>query len=72
MNFTQSIKQTPRWNTLIKQTRRRLKESQRAFGERFGVTQSAVSDWERGMTYPPADVTWWLHQLIVDVEKRRA
>lgn len=30
------------------------------FGARFNVSQAAVSDWERGISEPPAVVTWWL------------
>ena len=36
----------------IKEKRRALKENQKQFGKRFGVTQHTVSRWESGMRYP--------------------
>lgn len=60
MKLTQAVKQKPRWSTLIKQKRRQFRETQTEFGARFGVSDVAVSYWERGIYDPPADVTWWL------------
>lgn len=62
--FTEQTKKTPRWPTLIKQERRRLKESKAAFGRRFGVTGQAVGYWEDGSNDPPGHVTWWVMQQI--------
>lgn len=62
MKLTQSIKQTPRWATLVRQARNRLKLSQEDFGKLFGVSQASVSDWERGINEPSGDVTWYLYQ----------
>ena len=53
---------TPKWPELIKQKRADLSESQTVFGKRFGVSHAAVSDWERGVSEPPAAVIWWLAQ----------
>lgn len=50
----------PKWAEQIKQKREKLKESQTTFGKRWDVSHAAVSDWERGITDPPAAVIWWL------------
>lgn len=60
--LTQAEKNPPRWHTLIKQERARLKESKAAFGRRFGVTGQAVGYWESGQNTPSADVTWYLYK----------
>lgn len=36
----------------VRELRRAMRLSQRAFGERVGVRQATVSDWERGETKP--------------------
>lgn len=41
---------------LIKNKRDKLKESQGVFGQRFGKSHAAVSDWESGKSSPPSDV----------------
>lgn len=65
MKLTQGMKQTPRWGTLIKQKRRRLKETQAEFGARFGVTYVAVSLWESNKREAPYSVTWWLYKELL-------
>jgi DNA-binding transcriptional regulator YiaG len=52
----------PKWAEIIKKIRRTLRENQTQFGQRFAVSHAAVSDWERGVTDPPGEVTWWLVQ----------
>lgn len=60
----------PKWPELIYKKRKELKESQAEFGKRFDVSQAAVSDWERGISEPPAAVTWWLtEQGVANVGK---
>lgn len=70
MNFTQKMKQKPNWGLVIRKKRAKLKESQSAFGARFGVTHAAVSDWERNVNLPPGDVTWWLYQVMIKALKK--
>lgn len=53
-------KQTPRWPTLIRQERKRLKLTQKDFGFQFGVTGQAVALWETGINDPPSSVCWYL------------
>jgi DNA-binding transcriptional regulator YiaG len=62
MILTQQIKQAPRWHVLIKQQRKRLKETKVDFGKRFGVTGQAVFYWESNINEPPSSVTWYLYQ----------
>lgn len=50
----------PRWSELILNARTTLRENQTEFGKRFNVSHAAVSDWERGVTDPPAEVVWWV------------
>ena len=64
MQLTQNIKQTPRWGTLIKQQRKKLKLSKAAFGRQYGVTGQAVHYWETNQSDPPGIVTWQIYQLI--------
>ena len=40
----------------IKKERERLKMTQRELGERFSVTDKAVSKWERGLAYPDVEI----------------
>lgn len=46
---TPSMEWTPE---RVRKLRRQLRLSQRAFGDRLGVRQATVSDWERGKTAP--------------------
>lgn len=62
MIITQQMKQRPNWGKLIKKRRLQMKLSQTELGSMFGVTHAAVSDWERNVTDPPGDVTWFLYQ----------
>jgi len=58
--------QVPIWSVLIKQKRLELKESQKVFGQRWGVSHASVSDWERAVNDPPAEVLWWLMNGLQD------
>ena len=40
----------------IKKARERLKLTQRELGEKFSVTDKAVSKWERGLAYPDVEI----------------
>lgn len=60
--FTETIKQTPRWPVLIKQTRKAMKMTQAEFGSLFGVSYVAVSLWEAGKRDVPGEVCWFLYQ----------
>lgn len=44
--------QAPKWSQLLQSLREQLRESQTEFGAHFGVTKSAVSQWENGQTTP--------------------
>jgi transcriptional regulator with XRE-family HTH domain len=56
MKTQADTQEIPKWVDIIKRLRRDLDETQAQFGERFGVTQSAVAQWEAGTTAPPAAV----------------
>lgn len=57
----------PKWPEIIRQKRKNLGETQAEFGKRFKFSQVAVSDWERGVSEPPAVVTYWLYtEGVVD------
>lgn len=60
--FTQQMKQKPNWAKLICADRKKRKMTQPEYGAMFDVTYAAVSDWERGVTDPPGEVTWYLYQ----------
>lgn len=47
--------QAPKWSQLLQRLRDQLGESQTEFGARFGVTKSAVSQWENGQTSPTSE-----------------
>lgn len=57
---SQASNSTPDWAEKIKQKRKTLGESQAVFARRWNVSQVAVSDWERGVSEPPAAVLWWV------------
>jgi len=57
-------KQNPRWSTLIKQERKRLRLSQKDFGFQFGVTGQAVALWEMGVNAPPSSVCWYFFRRL--------
>lgn len=44
----------------LRKKRKELGENQETFAARFNVSQAAVSDWERGISEPPAAVILWL------------
>lgn len=72
MKFTAQDKYTPHWDTLIRQDRRRLRLSLRAYGEMFAVTPQAVAKWEKGEAQAPSIVTWMLYkQLLAKHEGRK-
>jgi DNA-binding transcriptional regulator YiaG len=50
------------WAAKIRDKRQELGETQAQFAARFGVSQVAVSDWERSAYDPPANVTWFLYR----------
>ena len=52
--------QAPIWATQIKALRLKLGETQAQFGDRFKVSQVAVSLWESGENEPPAMVFMFL------------
>jgi DNA-binding transcriptional regulator YiaG len=64
MQFTILHKQAPRWTTLIKQERTRLKLTQKDFGFQFGVTGQAVALWESGVNEPSSTVCWYLYRQL--------
>lgn len=55
----------PQWHQLLKAARTDLGESQKKFGERLGVTESAISRWEAGKRDMPSEITWWLHKGVL-------
>jgi transcriptional regulator with XRE-family HTH domain len=60
MGNNTGTKPLPRWAVKIKALRKKRGESQTVFGERFGVTKAAVSQWEAGLTEPSPDVILWV------------
>lgn len=70
MVITQANKQTVRWDTIIRQKRRRLGLSQVKFGAMFGVSHAAVSEWEHGKSDPPGSVTYWLYVELAAKAKK--
>lgn len=52
-----------KWAAMLFTERTRLQETQKQFGERFGVDETTVSRWETGKRAVPGRVTWWLMQL---------
>jgi DNA-binding transcriptional regulator YiaG len=66
MRFIIQDKQTPHWDTLIRQKRAQMKLSKAAFGRLFGVSGQAVLYWETGKTQAPYAVTWWLYKELRD------
>ena len=63
------------WADMIINKRLELKETQKKFGSRFGVSGASVSNWENGMAEAPYRVTWWLMheglQTVMDRLERR-
>ncbi len=52
---------------IIKLKRRLLNETQTQFGERFGVTHAAVSEWESGKSEAGYDVIYFvLSDFVVE------
>lgn len=71
MKLTEGIKNKSRWAALVRAERKRLKLSQEEFGAKFGVTGSAVSEWERELSSPSDDVTWYLYRRQAQLYKKR-
>ena len=46
---------TPEWAQRVAQLRKKLGLKQVEFAERFGVTQAAISGWERGRKEPAVE-----------------
>ena len=70
MLFTVQHRTNPHWDTLVRQKRRKLRETKAEFGRRFGVTGQAVLYWETGRNSPPNVVTWWLYLDAIKVGKK--
>jgi transcriptional regulator with XRE-family HTH domain len=72
----------PEWATRIVALRKQLRLLQTQFAERLQVTQSAISQWERGASEPSAEnyirmanmadetnCLWFLEHIGVDVSR---
>jgi transcriptional regulator with XRE-family HTH domain len=72
----------PEWATRIVALRKQLRLLQTQFAERLQVTQSAISQWERGASEPSAEnyirmanmadetnCVWFLEHIGVDINR---
>lgn len=72
----------PEWATRIVALRKQLRLLQTQFAERLQVTQSAISQWERGASEPSAEnyirmanmadetnCAWFLEHIGVDINR---